>query len=159
MHQKSCFTGPYLHSNIDDFSKGLDTSCFCKAYLQHKNDSTKAVNKFWLPRSTAQYIPTETLQAAIRSSVLDAMYIFYVISDILYNVSLLQYIMYSNVLQLGSSSEVPGLHSWFQLQRQDQQTCVQYAMFNQSMSYIESKKYKCCKTHADTVCIISPAIP
>ena len=63
---------------IDDFSKGLDTSWFCKAYLQHKNDSTIAVNKFWFPRSTAEYIPTETLQAAINSSVLDAMYIFYV---------------------------------------------------------------------------------
>ena len=63
---------------IDGFSKGLDTSWFCKAYLQHKNDSTIAVNKFWFPRSTAEYIPTETLQAAINSSVLDAMYIFYV---------------------------------------------------------------------------------
>ena len=46
--------------------------------MQHKNDSTIAVNKFWFPRSTAEYIPTETLQAAINSSVLDAMYIFYV---------------------------------------------------------------------------------
>ena len=61
-----------------DFSKGLDTSWFCKLYLQHKNDSTIAVNKFWFPRSTAEYIPTETLQAAINSSVLDAMHIFYV---------------------------------------------------------------------------------
>ena len=146
------FPGPYLHSKIENFSKGLDTSWFCKIYLQHENDSTTAVKKFWLPRSTAQYMPTETLQAAISSSVLEAMHSFYAISDILYNVSLLQYIMYSNVLQLGSSSEVPGLHSWFQLQRQDHQTCVQYAMFNQSISYIESKKYNSRKTHTQTPC-------
>ena len=93
------------------------------------------------------------------SSVLNAMYVYYVISAILYNVSLLNNIMYSNVLQLGSSSEVQGLHSWFQLQRQDHQPCVQYAMLNHSMSYIESKKYKCRKTHTGDICIISSAIP